>query len=283
MLSEDQRALLRLLAQREEGYEDIAALMGIGVAEVRARVKDALEELKEEGEAPGDAPAAAIAEPPTSPEPPSPPAGRPESAAAARPSPPHEGSSWARPPAGRRRLAELAGGALVVLLLVLFATGALDLGGDDDSDSDGRTAAAAGSSRLTQAVLEPVGDSEARGRVVFGRVGKNPVLQIQAEGLDPSPAGSSYTVWLYRSPKVVLRVGAARVGDSGELAAQLPIPLELLGFVANGAFPEIRVSLTDDAAYKAEVARAEAQNRLPPYRGETVLRGEIVGPRLEAP
>ena len=47
-LSDDQRALLRLLAQREEGYEDIAALMGLSVDEVRAvlsegddrRVKD---------------------------------------------------------------------------------------------------------------------------------------------------------------------------------------------------------------------------------------------------
>ncbi len=41
-LSEDQKALLRLLAQREDGYEDIAALSGGSVEEVRARVKEAL-------------------------------------------------------------------------------------------------------------------------------------------------------------------------------------------------------------------------------------------------
>ena len=41
-LSDDQRAMLRLLAQREQGYEDIAALMGLSVDEVRAKVDDAL-------------------------------------------------------------------------------------------------------------------------------------------------------------------------------------------------------------------------------------------------
>ena len=30
-LSEDQKAMLRLLAQREEGYEDIGALTGLSV------------------------------------------------------------------------------------------------------------------------------------------------------------------------------------------------------------------------------------------------------------
>ena len=43
-LSDDQKAMLRLLAQREEGYKDMAALMGISVGEVRERVKEALAE-----------------------------------------------------------------------------------------------------------------------------------------------------------------------------------------------------------------------------------------------
>jgi len=42
-LSDDQRAMLRLLAQRgEEGYDDVAALMGLSVEEVRAKVAEAL-------------------------------------------------------------------------------------------------------------------------------------------------------------------------------------------------------------------------------------------------
>ena len=50
-LSDDQRAMLRLLAQREQGYEDIAALMGLSVEEVRARVAEALAQLEDEGAA----------------------------------------------------------------------------------------------------------------------------------------------------------------------------------------------------------------------------------------
>jgi uncharacterized protein YdbL (DUF1318 family) len=41
-LSEDQKAMLRLLAQREQGYDDIAALTGSSVEEVRAKVKGAI-------------------------------------------------------------------------------------------------------------------------------------------------------------------------------------------------------------------------------------------------
>ena len=45
-LSDDQKAMLRLLAQREQGYEDIAALLGLSVDEVRAKVGDALAQLR---------------------------------------------------------------------------------------------------------------------------------------------------------------------------------------------------------------------------------------------
>jgi hypothetical protein len=41
-LSEDQKAMLRLLAQREQGYDDIASLTGGSVDDVRAKVRDAL-------------------------------------------------------------------------------------------------------------------------------------------------------------------------------------------------------------------------------------------------
>jgi hypothetical protein len=277
-LSDDQRALLRLLARREEGYEDIAALMGLSVGEVRARVKGALEGLDEGNRDEGGRAAGPVAAETSESRSPRPqPPKRPGRVAAAS-----QSRARAALPRSRRRLAELAGGALVVVLLVLFATGAIDIGGDSDGNGgDGSTAvqdAPANAAGLTQAVLEPPEGGEASGRALFGRVGKNPVLQVQADGLDPSPPGQSYTVWLYRAPKLALRVGAVQVGGSGGLAAQLPVPLELLGLVANGTFKEIRVSLTGDAAYEAEVRRAKAQNRLPRYSGETALEGEIAVP-----
>lgn len=76
-LSDDQRAMLRLLAQRgEEGYEDVAALMGLSVEEVRAKVAEALAELADEGAlAPSRAASESTASPePSAPEPEEPPA-----------------------------------------------------------------------------------------------------------------------------------------------------------------------------------------------------------------
>lgn len=296
-LSDDQRALLRLLAQREEGYEDIAALMGLSVAEVRSRVKGALDELDEGNRAAGpvmgsgtSSSRAAGEEPdPTPPAAGTPPPPRREPLRA-----PHEVAS-APAAAGRRpglpqgrRLWELIGGALVVVLVVLFATGAIDIGGDD-SDSDGSGSAAlqdgalnTANGKITQAALEPVGDSDADGQALFGRLGKQVVLQVLAEGLEPSASGENYAIWLYRSPKLALRIGAVDVEENGKLAARFPVPTELLALVASGSFRQIQVSQTADAAYKAEVAAAKRQQRLPRYTGETVLSGEIVGPLIQA-
>jgi hypothetical protein len=85
-LSDEQNAMLRLLASGEQGYDDIAALMGLSVDEVRAKVVGALAQLQAEGKPvpdvpsplPGGAQPAAGAVPPE-PEPiPEPPAAKAE-------------------------------------------------------------------------------------------------------------------------------------------------------------------------------------------------------------
>jgi len=294
--------MLRLLAQREEGYEDIAALMGVSVDEVRARVREALAELDEERSAAGpvaagDPPPPAVAEassgavPPAAPpaeETPAPRTAKPRSSSQTAPSAPSPPRALSLPrgqlPKERQRLVELIGGAVVVILIVLFATGALDIGGGSDSSTSTTGAStehqstATANPKFTQAILKPVAGGEASGLARFGRIKNAAVLQVEAQGLEPSPPGRSYTVWLYRSPKLVLRVGAVKVGKSGGLAAQFPIPAELLGVVSNGAFDQIDVSLASDAAYKAEIAPAKKQKRLPAYTGTDVLRGTITGP-----
>lgn len=272
-LSDDQRALLRLLAKREEGYEDIAALKGLSVEQVRAEVKDALAELDATGEASASAPAPASKPPELGPR-----------AQAKKPTPtPRSRPRPSAPavPAERRRLLVLAGGALGIVAVVLIAIALI--GGDSDSGSDSTAAttepAAAENDKVTQAVLSAADGSDASGRAVFGRVGKEEiVLQVTAENLEPTDQGQSYTVWLYRSPKLSLRVGSAPVSDGGRLGAQFPIPAELLAYIAGGAFDQIYVSRLDDAAYKQEVARAKANKSLPRYSGETILTGEITGP-----
>jgi hypothetical protein len=280
-LSDDQRALLRLLAQREQGYEDIAALKGRSVEEVREEVRAALEQL--------DAP------PPEPPPPPPPP----EPTAAAPPASPvpesvqttKADSSAPRPgvPVERRRFLLFAGGALAAIALVIGLI-ALIGGGDSGSDSGSASAesglsepAAAESGKVTQAVLSAPDGGDAEGQAIFGRVGKEEiVLQVTAENLEPTDTGESYTVWLYRSPKLSLRVGSVAVGSEGNLGARFTIPAELLAYVASGAFDQIYVSKTSNAAYQQEVARAKKNKTLPRYTGETVLTGPITGPIAKA-
>ncbi|HVY95429.1 MAG TPA: hypothetical protein VHA54_00575 [Solirubrobacterales bacterium] len=310
-LSEDQKAMLRLLAQREQGYDDLAALMGLSVDEVRAKVKDALAQLEAEGEpapdvappepeAPAAQPAppeAAVSEPEASEEEPPPPpkAEAPEAAAATAPAEAKPAPGAVPRPAGRPKLslpkdrgAQAAIGAgllaivvLVVVLIVGGGGGGSDESGSGGSAANGTNAAAEESSELTQAILSPVEGGEGEGRAFFGRVRKQAALQVEATGLKPSPAGSAYTIWLYKSPKLALRLGAVKVGKNGGLAVQLPIPTEVLAYVASGAFDQIDVALTSNAAYAAEVARSKKAKRLPEHVGTSVLRGPIEGPIVE--
>lgn len=292
-LSEDQKAMLRLLAQREQGYDDLAALMGLSVDEVRARVKDALEQLEAEGkEAPVvEAPEPVETEEEPPPPPPPPAAPKPTPAPPPPPAPKAPSAGNGRPklsmPKDRGVQAAIGAGllALIAIVVVLIVGGSDDSGSSSAGSSGGSgttTTAASENSDLTQAVLSPVDGGDAEGRAIFGRVKQNVVLQVEATGLEPSPQGSSYAIWLYKSPKLALRVGAVKVTKSGGIAAQLPIPTELLSYVASGAFDQVDISLTENAAYAAEVARSKKAKQLPEHVGVSVLRGEIEGPAIEA-
>jgi hypothetical protein len=288
-LTDDQKAMLRLLARGEEGYEDIAALKGISVEQAKAEVREALAAAasEEEASAPPQPP------PPPEPTPPPPAEPAPEAARPQPPAPPPAPAAGPKPPREarisvppeRRRFVAIAGGALgvVAVALVLIAVLGGDSGGSGSSSAAGGSGAgepaSAGNANVTQAVLRPVAGGSGKGRAIFGRVGKEEiVLQVTARNLEPAQGGRSYTVWLYRSPQVALRVGAVKVGKSGRLGAQFPIPAELLAYVASGAFKQVYLSRTSDAVYERKVAQAQKQKRLPPYTGETVLRGKIAGP-----
>jgi hypothetical protein len=313
-LTDDQKAMLRLLAQREEGYEDMAALMGLSVEEVRAKVKEALADLAEnEQELSPPTPVEKVDSPPGPPVETAPkaepvePAAEPESSApqapvataappAETPAPPAVAKSPApkirpRPTGVSRpqlslpqdrgaRLGLVAGLGAIVVVVILLATGVLG-GGDDDSGTSSSTQAGAteaGSRQLTQAILEPTDGSDASGRALFGRAGKQVVLQVEAEGLDPSPQGQSYVIWLARSPRQMLPLAATKVDDSGEIVARYQVPTEVLGFLAGGTFDQIAITLIDDNAFRRSVAQASKQSKSPAVTGSEVLRGDITGP-----
>jgi outer membrane biosynthesis protein TonB len=300
-LSDDQRAMLRLLAQREQGYEDIAALMGISVEEVRARVGDALAQLESEGKETPDVPAPPPppAPPKVDPPPPTPaPAPAPEPPA---PAPTLEPPPAATPPAsgGGSRLklpsdpavrAAIAAGVLVVALLAIFL---IVNGGGGDSDSgtasttaaettedsgQNENAANTGSRALTKAVLEPVDGSEATGVAIFGRVGKKLALQVEAEGLEPTTNATSYTLWLAQSPQRMLPLAETAVPKSGRIGARFEVPVELVAYLATETFDQLVITRTDRAKLKATLAEATKEKATPTYTGTAVLAGTVTGP-----
>lgn len=321
-LSDDQRAMLRLLAQREQGYDDLAALMGLSVDEVRAKVKDALARLEEEGKTPPPAPAEvapASEAPVTAPElepplevlaaepPPPPEASRPATPARSHPQPPKsrprsskspqtEPVGTARPrisiPSSNRVRAAIAAGALalVALIVVLLVGGGGDSSDTTSAGSEGSANAAeeaasttaANGKEITQAILSPVDGGNAKGVAAFGRVKNSLALQIEATGLQPTAKGQSYAVWLYESPQKMLPLATTQVGKSGKIAAQVEVPTEVLAYLANEAFDQIDISLTSTATLKAALAKATREKKAPAYTGTDVLRGKITGPIIGA-
>jgi hypothetical protein len=312
-LSDDQKAILRLLAQRgAAGYDDLTALMGLDAAEVHERAKAAAVQLEAEGIPAPSIPPPGTAEPEAPAQPPEPePVATPEreapapqsavveppAAAGARaPEPPRKdppkspGSrpKLALPGSARARIALAAVIAVAVVLIVVLAVS----GGDDSGDSTGavgestsaaeETVDASANPKLTQAVLSPVDGGDAKGVATFGRVKNSLALQVEVEGLEPTGQGDSYTIWLYESPQKMLPLASTVVGEDGKIGAQVEVPTEVLAYLANETFDQLDVSLTTDATLKASLAKATKEKKAPIYTGTDVLRGTISGPIIGA-
>lgn len=296
-LTDDQKAMLRLLAQREEGYEDMAALMGISVEEVREKVKEALAGVEEAEETAAAAPEPPAPEPePADATPPPAPSPRPSPVPApASPAPSRAGSrppklSLPKLPEGRGPAVGLAAGALVVVVLVIILiVGGSGGGGGSSSTAaagEGETesiaAAAAKNPNLTDAILAPVAGQEGEGVALFGRLKKNVLLQVTAKGLEPSQPGESYAVWLSHSGRAMIPVGTAKAPSSGDLAARFQVPAAVLLLVAKRAFDQIDVTRTSDKQLSAAIATARKSQKESAYTGTAVLSGEITGPLIGA-
>jgi hypothetical protein len=296
-LSDDQKAILRLLSQRgEQGYEDLSALMGVDAAEVHKRAKDAAAQLEGEG-----IPAPAIPEPPGG-------AGSPAVAkdgeaprAEPKPPPPALPKGKPKPPLkkelklleGRGLWALLAGAAIVVLFVVFVLFGGGDDGGSDttttssSSTSEGTVArlekaAEGGKKEVTKASLDAVDGSDATGVAIFGRVKNSLALQVAAEGLEPAEDGESYTIWLAASPQKMLPLASTEVGEDGRIGAQVEVPTEVLAYLANETFGQIAITRTAESQLKASLAKAAKEKAAPVYTGDEVLRGDVTGPIVGA-
>jgi hypothetical protein len=289
-LSDEQRAMLRLVAQRgEQGYEDIAALKGLSVEEVRAQVAAALAELDDEGALSGagggERPAAAAPRP----EEPAAPAPAPAPVKPPPPAPPKERKRRSLP-SGTGLRAAIGAGVIVIALIVIVVI--VSSGGDNDSSSqssasDGSTTAssnqpATSSKEVTKAILSEVEGSGAQGVAIFGRFKKKLALELAAEGLEPTAKGTSYTVWLAASPQKMLPLASTAVPASGKIGAQFEVPVEVLAYLANETFGDIVVTRTDDATLESALASATKTKEAPEYTGEAVLSGTVTGPVVGA-
>jgi hypothetical protein len=289
-LSDDQKAILRLLSQRgEQGYEDLSALLGVSVDEIHSRAKAAAAQLESEG-----IPAPAIPAPGDGPEPPAPAPVEP------KPIPKHQHHTL-KEDAHRLKLLEgrglwaiLAGAAAVILFVVFIFVGGdgTDSGGDTTTSSSSSSsggavaaleeAAEGGKKGVTKASLQAVDGSDAVGVAIFGRVKKSLALQVAAEGLEPAENGEGYTIWLAASPQKMLPLASTEVGEDGRIGAQVEVPVEVLAYLANETFGQIAVTRTDETRLKASLAKATKDKDAPAYTGDEVLNGEVTGPIVGA-
>ncbi len=290
-LSDDQKAMLRLLAQREEGYDDIAALMGLSVGEVRAKVKEALESLEDSGQAAAEPPSQEPSPPPSTPSPK--PAKSPSAAAKPQnpsPSSPKStaiGTRLSMPKDQGTRWAIFAGLGVTLVLVLLLVTGILGKGGSDSSESTTAnppteaSELASGTKQPTQAVLKAVDGSDGKGAALFGRAGQEVLMAFHADGLAPTANGESYVISLSRSPAERGPIAAAKVDHSGEINEQFKVSPESVGLLASG-FDEIEVSLVSNAKLRSALEQAKKTGGVPAYAGTTVLRGKVEGPAVNA-
>lgn len=309
-LSDDQKAILRLLSQRgEAGYEDLSALMGISAAEVHRRARQAASELEAEG-----IPAPSIPKPPAG-DPTEPPPTAPQEPLEPAPEVVHSSEAPrahapkpALPPGkpkpplrkelqlleGRGLWALLAGAAAVVLFVIFIFVGGDGTDSDDDSTTtssgaaSGETVAAlekaaeGGNREVTKASLQAVDGSDAVGVAIFGRVKKNLALQIAAEELEPAEGEDGYTVWLAASPQKMLPLASTEVGEDGRIGAQVTVPVEVLAYLADETFRQITITRTDESQLRASLAKATKEKDAPAYTGDEVLNGEVTGPIVGA-
>jgi hypothetical protein len=302
-LSDDQKAMLRLLAQREEGYDDIAALMGLSVGEVRAKVKEALESLEDSGQAAVEPPPQEPSPPPSTPSPK--PTKSPSAAAKPQrplPKPPQKPSPSSRkstamgisglsmPKDQGTRWAIFAGLGVTLVLVLLLVTGVLGGGGSGSSESTTASTnnppteaseLASGTKQPTQAVLKAVNGSSGKGAALFGRAGQEVLMAFHADGLAPTANGESYVISLSRSPAERGPIAAAKVDHSGEINEQFKVSPESIGLLASG-FDEMEVSLVSNAKLQSALQQAKKTGGVPAYSGTTVLRGQVEGPAVNA-
>jgi hypothetical protein len=251
-LSEDQRALLRLLLEGED-YGSIATLLGDSPDAIRKRAHAARDAAGAEEPKLAEAATHRLAQLDGVP---------PDELADPRPS-----------RSRGRRLSlwlPLAIGALAVAAIVLVVSGVFD----DSSPSD---SSAPPPDREGPVVirLKPVGGASAKGSARLLRIEDLPALDVDVVGLEASAPDETYIVWLYNSPTKAFPLVFLDVGANGHLEGRAPIPAAATALLAN--FEGLDVSLAEKGEAAAAIDQAAQGSGIPRHVGRSVVRGTFPG------
>jgi hypothetical protein len=261
-LSEDQRALLRLLLAGDT-YEQVADVLGTSPEEVERRAREAATELERDPDPDlsspevyarlesleGGAPAAASAGPPS--------AGPPSAGAGSRL--PQRWALWAAGVAA----------AIIVVAVVLVVAGGGDGGG-------GKTTSAGSLDRedVVPIELSPVGGADARGTIAVVRTsGDQPAVDLAIRGLPPSARDETYVLWFVGSGGRSLPVAFRAVGSDGRLTGRAAIPTAAASLLPS--FETAELTLAGQLQAAGAVRRAAQSGTLPQPVGTVVLRGAL--------
>ena len=254
-LSEDQRALLRLLLAGDT-YGHVASVLGIGADEVREKAHEASSALQEAPDR--EFAAEAITQRLKALE------GPPETAAA-QSAPRPETSSGNAPPWAL--WVALGGVALIVIVVLLVTVGG---GGGDEGTT---TASRSDQEDVVPIRLSPVGGSKAEGMISVVRVADQPAVDLAIAGLEPSGAGEAYVLWFAGSGGRSLPVAFQAVGPDGKLTGRTPIPTAAEGLLPSFTTAELTLTRQREAA--AAVQQAAQNDTLPQLVGTPVMRGAL--------
>jgi hypothetical protein len=310
-LTDDQRAMLQLLLERGQSYDDLAGLLGTDRPEIRRRARAALTELGGRdpdesvalsdyllGEADPIARADAVRQLQSDPEmlalaqelaaklqliapeaelPELPkgkgPVARPTAGAASESAGPLSGISKRQ----SRIFVALGASAVLVVAIVLAITGAF--GGDEEPEATTAAETTPGETEEgTPIVLEAQQrGSDAAGLATLGFSGDNdtPAMDLQLEGLEEPPKGQAYILWFLSEDDAGFPLPTPlQLTKDGTFAERFALPEILLAILQTTR--ELDVGLVDLEQLQGNLTAAvEAGDDTLAYEGESVLRGEL--------